>query len=276
MRSSTLSTLAAIGALSFPSTNAATSKGVQDPHSEFSSISLPAVSGDVGFEGIGRQDPKKPEREGEKEMQELRQRLAVSEVTLNAALDENKLLRRTQEAFNRIHRFGSPLEHEAALRYEETERLSSIEAEMKKAVSPEIRKMYAGTIDAIFSDVIIDRDKGALEQFLRGKFPQQTEEELKTQVGSFVDSMSRWRDFLKRDEMIQRLHATTHGVHVAVVPGIPDEARAFLAPPSPEQVTILAAVSNEYVTAKALALKRILKSRGANQPQTVDNSSSGR
>jgi len=253
------SALAAVGALTLPAANASMLREKEGVDGGFEGVALPAVSVDRRSGDIFGQDPQKVTPPCEQTPAELRQRLAVSEATLSASLAENKLLRSAQESFIRLNSLGTPMEREAALRHTVDDRLRSIEAAMAQPVSNEVRRIYVATIDGLFSDIVIGRDKDALDELLRKELPQATPDERKTHLASFVDSMVSWRGFLKRDEMIQRLHASTHGMSVAMVPGLPESAATFLVSPTPPEVTISAAVSSEYVAAKACALKLMLE-----------------
>ena len=192
-----------------------------------------------------------------KENRELQKKLAVAEAARDAAQEEITQLRETQNAFNQLRQFGLPMDHETDLRHPVEKRLERQAEVLKIAASPEDLRAFRTTISKIFSKETIARDRTSLQKFLSASGATELTAEEINQFGvEFEQAMDRWATFLGREEQIRRFVA--HRGEYAAVIAFPPAAQLFLESPLPNEVTLLASVSREYVACKALFLAKIL------------------
>lgn len=263
--------LATLGALSLPSL-----EKIENP---LASITAPVRSSEYlnTHEHVdANQDPQKQVQQNpealKKDLDALRTRLALSEANLETERATTKELRATQDAFNRMRKLGTPMEHEAALRNSVDDYLSALERHQKTSVSQSVLRLYSATVDAVFSEPNIKRDQEKLLAYL-AEHASDLRAEQRVAIGSqFVKEINGWAAYLKTPVAIQRLEAATSGQALAAGPGLAVEAvKDFLTNPVSDNVRVLGSLSNEYVAAKALFLERILKSHGILGPQEKEN-----
>jgi len=129
-------------------------------------------------------------------------------------------------------------------------------------VQENIRKIYSASIDAVFSETNIQRDKNQLDHYLKANIEGLLQKDRADIGEAFTQEMQGWALQLKTNEAIQRLEGATTGRSLVIDSELRNTADAFLTNPLPENVRILANVSAEYVSAKGLFLERALKERG--------------
>lgn len=263
--------LATLGALSLPSLDK-----IENP---LASLTTPVRSVEdltPHERSDSTQDPKKEDPQNpevlKKNLDTLRARLAVSEANLETERATTKELRATQDAFNRMRKLGTPMEHEAALRHSVDDYLSALEHHQKTSVPQSVLRLYGASVDAIFSEPNIKRDQERLLTYLADQARELTEEQ-RVSIGSqLVTEMKGWAAYLKTPEAIQRLEAATSGQALAAGSGLRVEtAKDFLTNPVSDNVRVLGSLSNEYVAAKALFLERVLKVHGILGTQEQEN-----
>jgi len=207
------------------------------------------------------QDPRRGQNP-QQNIEELRKRLAVLQSNLQSERESVKELRSTQEAFNRYRKLGTPMERESSLRRTVEEQLSILEERLERPVQENIRKIYSASIDAVFSETNIQRDKNQLDHYLKANIEGLLQKDRADIGEAFTQEMQGWALQLKTNEAIQRLEGATTGRSLVIDSELRNTADAFLTNPLPENVRILANVSAEYVSAKGLFLERALKERG--------------